>query len=84
LSALISVVVGFGAADSTREMRYAMQDPSPGSGVVSKDRVVLRFAGDSGDGMQLTGDRFTVDEPAISIVRNATTVNCSGSSTRRH
>ena len=23
------------------------------------DRVVLRFAGDSGDGMQLTGDRFT-------------------------
>src|SRR3569833_4003485 len=27
---------------------------------VSKlDRVVIRFAGDSGDGMQLTGDRFT-------------------------
>ncbi|NNN22057.1 MAG: 2-oxoacid:acceptor oxidoreductase subunit alpha [Acidimicrobiales bacterium] len=25
----------------------------------SIDRVVLRFAGDSGDGMQLTGDRFT-------------------------
>jgi 2-oxoglutarate/2-oxoacid ferredoxin oxidoreductase subunit alpha len=24
-----------------------------------KDRVVIRFAGDSGDGMQLTGDRFT-------------------------
>jgi 2-oxoglutarate ferredoxin oxidoreductase subunit alpha len=24
------------------------------------DRVVIRFAGDSGDGMQLTGDRFTV------------------------
>src|SRR5256886_9305346 len=23
------------------------------------DRVVIRFAGDSGDGMQLTGDRFT-------------------------
>ena len=23
------------------------------------DRVVVRFAGDSGDGMQLTGDRFT-------------------------
>ena len=22
-------------------------------------RVVVRFAGDSGDGMQLTGDRFT-------------------------
>ncbi len=27
--------------------------------VVEKDRVVIRFAGDSGDGMQLTGDRFT-------------------------
>ncbi len=25
------------------------------------DRVVIRFAGDSGDGMQLTGDRFTQD-----------------------
>ena len=28
------------------------------------DRVVIRFAGDSGDGMQLTGDRFT-SETAI-------------------
>ncbi|MCE3552490.1 2-oxoacid:acceptor oxidoreductase subunit alpha [Pseudonocardia sp. RS11V-5] len=27
--------------------------------VITKDRVVIRFAGDSGDGMQLTGDRFT-------------------------
>jgi 2-oxoglutarate ferredoxin oxidoreductase subunit alpha len=27
--------------------------------VVEKHRVVVRFAGDSGDGMQLTGDRFT-------------------------
>ncbi|MEU3228258.1 2-oxoacid:acceptor oxidoreductase family protein, partial [Streptomyces sp. NPDC006976] len=27
--------------------------------VRSVDRVVIRFAGDSGDGMQLTGDRFT-------------------------
>jgi 2-oxoglutarate ferredoxin oxidoreductase subunit alpha len=26
---------------------------------VQKERVVIRFAGDSGDGMQLTGDRFT-------------------------
>ena len=31
-----------------------------GSPVTEKiDRVVVRFAGDSGDGMQLTGDRFT-------------------------
>jgi len=29
------------------------------------DQVVIRFAGDSGDGMQLTGDRFT-DESALS------------------
>lgn len=27
--------------------------------LVQVDRVVIRFAGDSGDGMQLTGDRFT-------------------------
>lgn len=27
--------------------------------VQEKQRVVIRFAGDSGDGMQLTGDRFT-------------------------
>jgi 2-oxoglutarate ferredoxin oxidoreductase subunit alpha len=27
--------------------------------VVEVDRAVIRFAGDSGDGMQLTGDRFT-------------------------
>ena len=29
--------------------------------VVPLSRVVIRFAGDSGDGMQLTGDRFTSD-----------------------
>ena len=27
--------------------------------VPAVDRVIIRFAGDSGDGMQLTGDRFT-------------------------
>jgi 2-oxoglutarate ferredoxin oxidoreductase subunit alpha len=27
--------------------------------VQQRDRVIIRFAGDSGDGMQLTGDRFT-------------------------
>jgi len=30
-----------------------------GPDVQEIDRVVIRFAGDSGDGMQLTGDRFT-------------------------
>src|SRR5437016_13149715 len=38
-------------------------DSHPGSNVTKaveeKERVVVRFAGDSGDGMQLTGDRFT-------------------------
>src|SRR5688500_9682047 len=32
---------------------------APGAGRKELDRVVIRFAGDSGDGMQLTGDRFT-------------------------
>src|SRR6266566_819871 len=32
--------------------------------VEKKDRVVVRFAGDSGDGMQVVGSRFT-DETAI-------------------
>jgi 2-oxoglutarate ferredoxin oxidoreductase subunit alpha len=35
--------------------------------VIEKERVVVRFAGDSGDGMQLTGDRFT---NATAIVGN--------------
>ena len=29
------------------------------------DRVVIRFAGDSGDGMQLTGDRFTASSATL-------------------
>src|SRR5437764_949580 len=29
------------------------------------ERVVIRFAGDSGDGMQLTGDRFTAETAAM-------------------
>ncbi|HRC40421.1 2-oxoacid:acceptor oxidoreductase subunit alpha [Nostocoides sp.] len=36
------------------------------SGAKTKlDRVVIRFAGDSGDGMQLTGDRFTAETAAL-------------------
>jgi 2-oxoglutarate ferredoxin oxidoreductase subunit alpha len=27
--------------------------------------VISRFAGDSGDGMQLTGDRFVSDTPVL-------------------
>lgn len=33
--------------------------------VCKLDRVVIRFAGDSGDGMQLTGDRFTSEAAAF-------------------
>ncbi|MGP3967204.1 2-oxoacid:acceptor oxidoreductase subunit alpha [Streptomyces sp. 6N223] len=29
------------------------------------DRVIIRFAGDSGDGMQLTGDRFTSETASL-------------------
>ena len=33
--------------------------------VQQRHRVVIRFAGDSGDGMQLTGDRFTSEAAAF-------------------
>ncbi|MGE3285902.1 MAG: 2-oxoacid:acceptor oxidoreductase subunit alpha [Pseudonocardia sp.] len=33
--------------------------------VVARERIVIRFAGDSGDGMQLTGDRFTSETAAF-------------------
>ena len=29
------------------------------------NKVIIRFAGDSGDGMQLTGDRFTSETAAF-------------------
>src|SRR3954467_9181828 len=48
------------------------QNGKPGGGrevraveVQQRDRVVIRFAGDSGDGMQLTGDRFTSETAAF-------------------
>jgi 2-oxoglutarate/2-oxoacid ferredoxin oxidoreductase subunit alpha len=34
-------------------------DIQPRGEIEQLDRIVIRFAGDSGDGMQLTGDRFT-------------------------
>jgi 2-oxoglutarate ferredoxin oxidoreductase subunit alpha len=34
-------------------------ETASGKDVRRLDRVIIRFAGDSGDGMQLTGDRFT-------------------------
>ncbi|HYH31477.1 MAG TPA: 2-oxoacid:acceptor oxidoreductase subunit alpha [Pseudonocardia sp.] len=44
------------------------QTPAQSGGgrvVQQRDRVVIRFAGDSGDGMQLTGDRFTSETAAF-------------------
>jgi 2-oxoglutarate/2-oxoacid ferredoxin oxidoreductase subunit alpha len=39
-----------------------VSQPADGGKPVRRlDRVVIRFAGDSGDGMQLTGDRFTTE-----------------------
>ena len=35
-------------------------------GTAKLEKVVIRFAGDSGDGMQLTGDRFTHEAAAFS------------------
>ena len=48
----------------------APEDPSTAMStstatVESLSRVVIRFAGDSGDGMQLTGDRFTAETAAL-------------------
>ncbi|HEY9415747.1 MAG TPA: 2-oxoacid:acceptor oxidoreductase family protein, partial [Pseudonocardia sp.] len=48
----------------------AVTDHSSSSGdhpseIVIHNRVVIRFAGDSGDGMQLTGDRFTAEAAAF-------------------
>ena len=39
--------------------------PPTGADRKELDRVVIRFAGDSGDGMQLTGDRFTATSAAF-------------------
>ncbi|MEC7923666.1 MAG: 2-oxoacid:acceptor oxidoreductase subunit alpha [Actinomycetota bacterium] len=36
-----------------------MTDTIPDSGSRELSRIIIRFAGDSGDGMQLTGERFT-------------------------
>ncbi|MFJ9769755.1 2-oxoacid:acceptor oxidoreductase subunit alpha [Kitasatospora sp. NPDC101157] len=46
---------------------HAPGSPPPGRGkpVRRLDRVIIRFAGDSGDGMQLTGDRFTSETAAF-------------------
>ena len=49
-------------ADQARPLR-TRQDRTPHMSTPSvqqRDRVIIRFAGDSGDGMQLTGGQFTL------------------------
>lgn len=42
-------------------MATKLRDPMPTQGAaIARDAVVVRFAGDSGDGMQLTGGQFTL------------------------
>jgi 2-oxoglutarate ferredoxin oxidoreductase subunit alpha len=41
------------------------REPAPARRVERLERVVIRFAGDSGDGMQITGDRFTATAAAV-------------------
>ncbi|MFE3767709.1 2-oxoacid:acceptor oxidoreductase subunit alpha [Streptomyces sp. NPDC059104] len=48
-----------GAGGSIGEQRSEHAPDGAGKEIRRVDRVIIRFAGDSGDGMQLTGDRFT-------------------------
>ena len=44
---------------STDEIAPETDSPSNGKPVEQLDQVVIRFCGDSGDGMQLVGTQFT-------------------------
>ena len=48
-------------SESTEDEPLPLPAQGEGKRVTKLDRVVIRFAGDSGDGMQLTGDRFTTE-----------------------
>lgn len=52
-------VPGTDAADPAEYVRPVGEESVKAKEVRRLDRVIIRFAGDSGDGMQLTGDRFT-------------------------
>src|SRR2546427_11367950 len=41
--------------------RSGTDAPAKGKSLKELDRAVIRFAGDSGDGMQLTGEQFTTE-----------------------
>ncbi|SES38673.1 2-oxoglutarate ferredoxin oxidoreductase subunit alpha [Streptomyces sp. yr375] len=48
-----------GAGETSGTVLGEQRKPGGAKDVRRLDRVIIRFAGDSGDGMQLTGDRFT-------------------------
>jgi 2-oxoglutarate ferredoxin oxidoreductase subunit alpha len=56
---------GPGGADPAVEHATPGAPPRQGKPIRRVDRVIIRFAGDSGDGMQLTGDRFTSETAAF-------------------
>src|SRR6267378_3961532 len=67
-SGVLPGLAGLGNARATRYSRREIHHrcaqararrPMATKIIQEKERVVVRFAGDSGDGMQLTGDRFT-------------------------
>jgi 2-oxoglutarate ferredoxin oxidoreductase subunit alpha len=45
--------------------REEVRHPVSQKQIQQVDRVIIRLAGDSGDGMQLTGDRFTSETAAL-------------------
>src|SRR5207342_3621472 len=63
--------LSWGSCDEHGNPWHDMPTPAEGSArrlskqVKPLDRVIIRFAGDSGDGMQLTGDRFTQESAAF-------------------
>ncbi|MDT5145789.1 MAG: 2-oxoglutarate/2-oxoacid ferredoxin oxidoreductase subunit alpha, partial [Mycobacterium sp.] len=52
---------GSGAGSNSHESHPQNGASHSGSARQRLEQVVIRFAGDSGDGMQLTGDRFTTE-----------------------
>ena len=47
-------------------------DAQPAKKIEERESVVIRFAGDSGDGMQLTGMQFTTAEEVDTVARRVT------------
>src|SRR3954470_11583625 len=60
---------GNGSANASAAPSAKRTTNGNGSGAAKEvrqvERVVIRFAGDSGDGMQLTGERFTSETAAF-------------------